>query len=62
MSTFLWIVLSVLYLALLVTLGVTTLRKGHGFLFFFGIFLPVLWIIGAMMGPVPGPEDALDAP
>jgi len=51
-----WILLSVLYLTLLITLGVTTLRKGHGFLFFFGIFFPLLWIIGAMMGPAPGAE------
>ncbi len=31
-----------------------TLRNGHG-MFFFGIFFPVLWIIGAFMGP---PERA----
>jgi hypothetical protein len=43
-----------LYLALLVTLGVMTLRNGHGWLFFFGIFLPFLWIIGAIMRPPRG--------
>jgi hypothetical protein len=43
--------LGILYLALLVSLGVTTLRKGHGWLFFFGIFFPVLWLIGAIMQP-----------
>jgi hypothetical protein len=39
----------ILYLIILVTLGVATLRKGHGWLFFFGIFLPFLWLIGAIM-------------
>lgn len=40
-----------IYLALLITLGVMTLRNGHGWLFVFGIFLPILWIIGAIMRP-----------
>jgi hypothetical protein len=43
----------ILYLIILVTLGVATLRKGHGWLFFFGIFFPVLWLIGAIMRPAP---------
>ena len=51
MSTFLWIMLGALYLTLFVVLGVATLRKGHSMLFFFGIFFPVLWIVGALMGP-----------
>jgi len=46
----LWIGLGgFLYLVLILTLGVMTLRKGHGLLFFFGIFLPFLWLIGALM-------------
>jgi ABC-type multidrug transport system permease subunit len=40
-----------LYLVLLITTGVMTLRNGHGWLFFFGIFVPFLWIIGALMRP-----------
>ena len=40
-----------LYLIVLLTLGLTTLRKGHGWMFFFGIFLPVFWLIGAFIGP-----------
>ena len=47
----LWALLAVLYLALFFWLGLTTLRNGHGWLFFFGIFLPILWIFGAMMQP-----------
>ena len=42
-----------LYLVLLITLGVMTLRNGHGWMFFFGIFLPIFWIIGAIMRPAP---------
>jgi hypothetical protein len=51
--TFLWILLGVLYIALWVTLGMTTLRKGHTVLFWVGIILPVLWIVGAIMQPTP---------
>ena len=41
--------LGALYVVLLVTLGVMTLKNGHGRLFFIGIFFPLLWIIGAFM-------------
>ena len=40
-----------IYLVLLFTLGFMTLRNGHGWMFFFGIFLPFLWLIGAFMRP-----------
>jgi hypothetical protein len=53
MSTFLWILLVVLYLTALIVLGLTTLRKGHTALFWFGIILPFLWIVGALMAPTP---------
>jgi hypothetical protein len=43
----------ILYLVLLVTLGVMTIRNRHGWLFFFGIFFPILWIFGAFMRPPP---------
>jgi hypothetical protein len=51
--TFLWITLGVLYFLLLVSLGLTTLRKGHTALFWFGIIFPLLWIVGAVMEPTP---------
>jgi hypothetical protein len=35
----------------LISLGVSTLRKGHYVLFAIGIIFPLLWIIGAFMGP-----------
>jgi len=42
---------AILYLIVAFTLGLMTLRNGHGWMFFFGIFFPVLWIIGAFMRP-----------
>ena len=41
----------ILYLVLVFTLGLMTLRNGHGWMFFFGIIFPVLWIFGAFMKP-----------
>jgi hypothetical protein len=41
----------ILYITILFTLGLMTLRKGHGWLFVFGICCPVLWMIGAVMRP-----------
>ena len=43
----------ILYVFLLLFLGIRTLRNGHGWLFFFGIFFPLLWLIGAFMQPSP---------
>jgi hypothetical protein len=51
MSTFLWIMLVALYFVALVSLGMSTLRKGHTALFVVGIIFPILWIIGALMAP-----------
>jgi hypothetical protein len=53
MSTVLWFLLGVVYLVVLITLGVGTLRKGHLFLFVIGFFIPVLWLIGALIAPTP---------
>jgi hypothetical protein len=52
-STLLWVVFAVVYLTALVVLGLATLRKGHTALFWFGIIFPVLWIVGALLGPTP---------
>ncbi|MEI6662708.1 MAG: hypothetical protein WCL20_00175 [Actinomycetes bacterium] len=43
---------AVIYFVLLVVLGVTSLRKGHWVMFILGIFLPLFWIIGAVIPPV----------
>ena len=40
-----------LWLVLLISLGMTTLRKGHWVMFIVGIFIPIFWIIGALMPP-----------
>jgi hypothetical protein len=49
--------LMILWIILIITLGITTLRKGHWVLFILGIFLPLFWIIGAVIPPkaAPGP-------
>jgi hypothetical protein len=48
-----WIGGGIIYFVLLITCGVLTLRNHHGWLFVFGIFIPLLWIIGAIMRPKP---------
>ena len=53
-----WLMFGILYFVLLVTLGTLTLRKGHTALFVIGIFLPFLWLIGAVIGPAEGRETA----
>jgi hypothetical protein len=38
-------------------LWLCTLRNGHGWLFFFGIFFTILWIFGAFARPAnPAPQ------
>jgi ABC-type multidrug transport system permease subunit len=44
---------ALLYVVLIVTLGVATIRNGHWVLFILGIFLPIFWIVGALMRPTP---------
>jgi hypothetical protein len=46
-----YIGLAILYFVLLITLGVMTLRKGHWVMFIVGIFLPIFWIVGAIIPP-----------
>jgi len=37
------------YLILLVTLGIMSIRKGHWVMFLVGIIFPLFWLIGALM-------------
>jgi hypothetical protein len=53
LSVIIWFLLAVVYLVVLITLGLTALRKGHVVLFIVGIFLPILWVVGALIGPSP---------
>lgn len=58
MTTDNWVltgILCVLYLVLIFTAAAATLRKGHLILLFAGIFLPLLWIIGALLPPKRAP-------
>lgn len=48
-----------LYLVLIFTLGLTTLRKGHWVMFILGIFLPLFWLIGAVIPPTARAETML---
>ena len=41
--------LGILYLALLFTVAIVTFRKGHWVLGLFGFFIPILWLIGAIL-------------
>ena len=52
-----WVAIGVgglMYLLVLVTLGLVTLSKGHGWMFALGFLLPVVWLVGALMGPARG--------
>jgi len=51
--------LAILWIVLMVTLGIMTLRKGHWMLFILGIFLPLFWIVGAMIAPAPARQAAV---
>jgi hypothetical protein len=42
-------ILGAIYLVLLITLGIISIRKGHWVMFIIGIFIPLFWIIGALM-------------
>jgi hypothetical protein len=51
MSVLVWLLLSAVYIALCVTLGLMTFRAKHYVLFVAGFFLPLLWLVGAMISP-----------
>jgi hypothetical protein len=48
------VILGIIWFVLLVTLGVMSIRKGHWVMFIIGIFIPIFWIIGALMPPKRG--------
>ena len=51
MSAIVWILLAAAYVACWLYFGMATFRKGHYVMFWVGIFLPILWIIGAFLAP-----------
>ena len=57
MTTTEWVLAStlfVIYVVCVFTVCVMTFRKGHTVLGVLGIFMPFLWLIGAIMAPKPG--------
>ena len=40
---------TVIYVVLLVTLGILSIRKGHWIMFIVGLFIPLFWFIGALL-------------
>jgi hypothetical protein len=40
---------AIIYVVLMVTLGIMSIRKGHWIMFIIGIFLPLFWLIGALL-------------
>ncbi len=48
---FLYAGLGILYIVLVITLGVMTFRGGHYWMFWLGFFVPLLWIVGALIEP-----------
>jgi hypothetical protein len=47
----LYVLWGAIYLVLIVTLGVLSIRKGHWVMFLIGIFIPLFWLIGALLPP-----------
>lgn len=44
-----YFILGVIYFVLLVTLGIISIRKGHWVMFIIGLFIPLFWLIGALL-------------
>ena len=42
-------ILSIGYMLLFLSVGFRTIGKGHSWVFVIGIFVPVFWLIGALM-------------
>jgi len=40
---------AIIYLILLLSLGILSIRRGHWVMFLIGIFLPIFWLIGALL-------------
>jgi len=51
MEWVLGIVGAVIWLILLIFLGLRSLRRGHWVMFIIGLFIPLFWLIGALMPP-----------
>ncbi len=47
----LYVLWGAIYLVLVVTLGVLSIRKGHWVMFLIGFIFPLFWLIGAVLPP-----------
>ena len=47
----LYVGLGIFYVVLLLVLGIRTFQNKHYVLFVLGLFLPLIWIAGAMLPP-----------
>jgi len=56
----LWILLFTFYIFCLFTVCLITFRKGHVLLGIIGIFMPFLWLIGAILPAKPGSRYEMD--
>lgn len=41
--------LGIIYVVLLITVGIISLRKGHWVMLIVGLFIPLFWFIGALL-------------
>jgi hypothetical protein len=55
-STGAGVLFGAIYIVLLITLGIVAIRKGHWVMFIIGIFIPLFWIIGALLPPTRGAD------
>ena len=53
----LWIVLATFYVCCLFTVCLITFQKGHTLIGIVGIFLPLVWLVGAILPARPGSND-----
>jgi hypothetical protein len=44
-----YVLLGAIYVVLLLSLGVLSLRKGHWVMFLLGFIFPLFWLIGAVI-------------
>ena len=51
--------LAVLYVVLLLTCGIISLRKGHWVMFIIGLIFPLMWVIGAVIPPTEAKLDSM---
>jgi hypothetical protein len=44
--------LTLLYILFFLFLGIRSIKRGHWIMFLIGIFIPLFWLIGALLPPV----------